>query len=121
METLKVYDISILIFFFIEFADQKPENFIYRVATNPEGHIGNMLQISPFDDDFFDPALPFEMDSRGEKQKIFKCPEENIWTTATLYNICQIGREWVGNLANENAKELRLILDFSSIIPMPGK
>lgn len=114
-----VYDHAIY-YFFTLFGNNKPNHYVWQFSS-AEGWIDNVLQLYPFDPSKFyaDPSMQY---NPRIYDKLVIPKTDGVVVVAHYFNGFQRDRgEWAGIRAEKDVEELRLVVDFSSVITAPDK
>jgi hypothetical protein len=114
-----VYDYAVF-YFFTLYGIDKPQRYTWQF-TSSEGKIDDVFQLYPFDATKYD-ADPSKKDNLRVWDRIIIPKTDGVVVVAHYYNAFQreVG-EWAGARAEKDISELRLVIDFSSVITIPGK
>lgn len=114
-----VYD-SAIFYFFTMYGINKPQRYTWQF-TSKDGKIDDVFQLYPFDAKKFD-ADPSKESNLKVWDRIIIPKTDGVVVIAHYYNAFQREEgEWAGARAGKDTSELRLVVDFSSIITIPGK
>ena len=118
-ELVPIYDIGVA-YFFTLYGIKSPSRYNWSF-TSSEGTIDDVLQLYPFDYTKYD-ADPSKRNNLRVWDKIMIPKTDGVVVVAHYYNAFQKENgEWAGIRAEKDVAELRLVLDFSSIITILGK
>lgn len=98
----------------------RPRHFEW-VFTSQDGKIDDAMQIFPFDPIINASGDGTERDEKLQKKKIDPKKTDNVVTVAHWYNAFREGAEWAGARADDDTSEIRLTVDFTSVITALGK
>jgi hypothetical protein len=114
-----IYD-SAVFYFFTLYGLDKPDYYKWEF-TSSEGTIDDVFQLYPFDASKYD-ADPSRKDNLRVWDRIIIPKTDGVVVVAHHYNAFQREKgEWAGARAERNISELRLVIDFSSVITIPDK
>jgi hypothetical protein len=121
--TQPVYDSAVL-YFFVLYGIDKPQPYAWYFANSSDGsgaNIDDVFQLYPIDSTRNDVAHSENPNVRA-RDRIIIPKTDGIVAVAHYYNAFQrqVG-EWTGTRAEKDVLELRFVVDFSSIITIPGK
>ena len=118
-QQVPVYDFAVF-YFFTMYGYNKPQRYTWKF-TSTDGKIDDVFQLYPFDTMKFD-ADPSIKNNLRQWEKIIIPRTDGVVVIAHYYNAFQRDRgEWAGTRAEKDISELRLVVDFSSVITTPGK
>jgi hypothetical protein len=100
--------------------NERPRHFEW-IFTSEDGKIDDAMQIYPFDPNLSSADPGKDSNEKLRAKKVDTAITDNIVTIAHWYNAFRKNKEWAGARADDDTSEMRVVVDFTSVITAPGK